>query len=64
MSCKHKLQLYERESIFQSLARLKDAGRMVYIMLRDYRAVRTVQLKLRYKDPSLLAATYRSRGRL
>ncbi len=54
----------DRESIFQSLVRLKDAEKVVCIMLRDYRAVCTVQLKFRYKDPSLLAAKFRSRKRL
>lgn len=55
----------DRESIFQSLVRLlKDAEKVVCTMLRDYRAVCTVQLKLRYKDPSLLAAKFRSRKRL
>ncbi len=38
----------ERESIFQTLVRLKDAEKVVYIMLRDNRGVRTVLLKLRY----------------
>ena len=32
---KHKLQLLERESIFRSLVRLKDAARVVYIMLQN-----------------------------
>ncbi len=47
LTCKHKLQLHVRESIFRSLVRLKDAAKVVYIMLRDNRGVRIVQLKLR-----------------
>ena len=48
IKCKHKLQLHERESIFRILVRLKDAEKVVYIMLRNNRDVRTVQLKLEY----------------
>ena len=62
--CKHKMQLHERESTFRSLVRLKDAAKVVYIMLRDNRGVYTARLKLRYVAASFLVTIYRSRGRL
>ncbi len=47
LTCKHKFRSGAREHI-PDLVRLKDAEKVVYIMLRDNRGVHTVQLKLRY----------------
>ncbi len=63
LTCKHKLQIHERESTFRILVRLNYAEKVVYITLRDKRGTYSAT-QTRIRKPSLLVTIYRSRGRL